>query len=272
MRVLGVDFTSAPTRRKPIVSLNCTFADKRLQAGDLAQIVRFEEFDQVLTAPGPWIAGIDFPFGQSRKFIDNIGWPRSWPSYVAHVHALGREGFRQALNTYRAGRPYGDKEHKRKTDQAAGSISPQKLYGVPVGLMFFEGAPRLLAAGVTIPYLQAGDPSRIVIEAYPGALARQLIGRRGYKSDTRKKQSESQRESRLAILAKITGDAFEDAFGFVVEARTELADDPSGDQLDALLCAIQATWAWNGRDERYGAPATVDPLEGWIPNLTLTTV
>jgi hypothetical protein len=138
--------------------------------------------------------------------------------------------------------------------------------------MFFEGAPRLLAAGVTIPYLQAGDPSRIVIEAYPGALARQLIGRRGYKSDTRKKQSESQRELRLEILAKITSDVFEDAFGFVVEARTELADDPSGDQLDALLCAIQATWAWNRRDERYGAPAIVDPLEGWIPNVTLTTV
>lgn len=248
------------------------FAEGMLRAGPLAEMTRFEQFEQALRAPGPWIAGIDFPFGQSRKFIENIGWPRTWSGYVAHAQALGREGFRAALNDYRASRPYGDKEHRRKTDEVVGSISPQKLYGVPVGLMFFEGAPRLLSAGVTIPHLQVGDPSRIVIEAYPGALARQLIGRCAYKSDTRKKQSESQLESRLAIVDKITSDTFADAFGFAVEARTGLADDPSGDQVDALLCAIQATWAWSRRDERYGAPATVDPLEGWIPNLTPTTV
>jgi hypothetical protein len=52
--------------------------------------------------------------------------------------------------------------------------------------MFFEGLPRLLDAGVTIPYVQVGDPRRIVVEAYPGVLARQLIGRRSYKSAARK--------------------------------------------------------------------------------------
>ena len=126
-----------------------------------------------------------------------MGWPRTWAGYVARVQRLGRQGFCDALNAYRARRAYGDKEHKRKTDQAAGSISPQKLYGVPVALMFFEGAGRLRAAGVTIPYLQVGDPNRIVVEAYPGVFARQLIGRRAYKSDTKKKQSDSQREIRV---------------------------------------------------------------------------
>ena len=62
--------------------------------------------------------------------------------------------------------------NRRATDIAASSISPQKLYGVPVGLMFFEGAPRLMRLGVTIPGLQSGDPERIVVEAYPGVLAR----------------------------------------------------------------------------------------------------
>jgi hypothetical protein len=272
MRVLGVDFTSAPRRGKPITCLPCTLADGILQAGPLAEMTTFEHFEQMLRAPGPWIAGIDFPFGQSRKFVENVGWPGTWAGYVAHVQRLGRQGFCDALTVYRASRSYGDKEHKRETDQAAGSISPQKLYGVPVALMFFEGATRLLAAGVTIPYLQAGDPDRVVIEAYPGVLARQLIGRRGYKNDTRKKQSESQRESRRAMLAKITSGGLEDAFGLAVEAPAELADDPSGDRLDALLCAIQAAWAWNRRDERYGAPETVDPLEGWIADPTLITV
>ena len=95
---------------------------------------------------------------------------------------MSRQGFRDALDAYRAPRPAGEKEHRRATDIAAGSISPQKLYGTPVGLMFFEGVPRIKAAGVTIPGLQLGDPERIVIEAYPGVLAgvlaRHLIGRR----------------------------------------------------------------------------------------------
>jgi hypothetical protein len=47
----------------------------------------------------------------------------------------------------------------------AGSISPQKLYGTPVALMFFEGAPRLLRSGVSIPHMHAGDPERMVVEA-----------------------------------------------------------------------------------------------------------
>jgi capsular polysaccharide biosynthesis protein len=59
---------------------------------------------------------------------------------------------------------------------------------VPVGLIFFEGAPRLVRLGVTIPALRSGDWERIVVEAYPGVLARQLIGRAGYKTDNIRKQ------------------------------------------------------------------------------------
>ena len=91
------------------------------------------------------------------------------------------------------------------TDKAAGAISPQKLYGTPVGLMFFEGAPRLSAAGVTIPGLQAGDPERIVVEAYPGVLARALIGRRGYKQDTKAKQTAEQAQARRDLLSALSG-------------------------------------------------------------------
>lgn len=44
-----------------------------------------------------------------------------------------------------------------------------------------------------------------------------------------------------------------------------LADDPSGDGLDALLCAIQAAWGYTERDHDFGAPASgYDRLEGWI--------
>jgi hypothetical protein len=222
--------------------------------------------------PGPWIAGIDFPFGQSRKFIANIGWPNAWADYVAHTESLGREGFRDALDNYRRKRPFGDKEHRRATDVAASSISTQKLYGVPVGLMFFEGASRLLQSGVTIPMLHSGDPARIVVEAYPGVLARHLIGRDGYKNDSVRKQTKKQYQVRCSLLDCILRGEIEASYGLRVEASSSLAEDPSGDQLDALLCAIQAAWAFTMRDRGYGAPYGADTPEGWIadPNLCRT--
>jgi hypothetical protein len=222
-------------------------------------------FEATLAKPGPWIAGIDFPFGQSRRFIENIDWPSSWAAYVRHAEQLGRSGFREALNSYKQNRIAGDKEHRRETDKAAGSISPQKLYGVPVGLMFFEGAPRLLSQGVTIPHLYEGDSQRITIEAYPSVIARHFIGRRSYKNDTPKKQTQDQCDARCSLLQALRKQA-RLLYGFSVVAPDNICEDQSADHLDALLCAVQAAWAWQRRDNRFGAPETVDWLEGWIAN------
>jgi hypothetical protein len=224
----------------------------------------FNEFEAALHVPGPWIAGIDFPFGQSRTFINNIGWPGTWAAYVTHAYSLGKERYCAALNSYKAFRAKGDKEHRRETDCFAGAISPQKINGIPVGLMFFEGAPRLVKAGVFIPHIQIGDTSRVVVEAYPALIARRLLGRRPYKNDRKNKQSKEQHEARSEIIKRLNqGDLYAD-FNFRVENSLTLTDDPTGDQLDTLLCAIQAAWAWTCRDAGYGAPAAVDPLEGWI--------
>jgi len=137
--------------------------------------------------------------------------------------------------------------------------------------MFFEGAPRLVCSGVTIPVLQSGDPARIVVEAYPGVMARQLVGRSGYKNDNPRKQTEEQHQTRRAILDHILNGQIEASYGLFVKASKNLADDPSGDQLDALLCAIQAAWAWTMRERDYGAPLDTDPLEGWIADPSLRT-
>jgi hypothetical protein len=217
-----------------------------------------------LVLPGPWIAGIDFPFGLPRKFIENIGWPLTWTGYVEHARKLRRRGFRDALDTYRSTRPAGDKEHRRATDIAAGSISPQKLYGTPVGLMFFEGAQRLRDSGVTIPGLLAGDPEHIVVETCPGMLARAIIGRRSYKQDTRSKQTTQQKQARKDLLREIVDRATKPLYGFNVNVTMDLTTDPGGDQLDALLCAIQAASAWRQRTNHFGIPENTDPLEGWI--------
>jgi Protein of unknown function (DUF429) len=264
MNVLGIDFTSRPTRRKPISCLHCILEGDVLRAGDLEKWTDFDAFELALQRPGPWIAGIDFPFGQARRFIETIGWPRGWRNYVRHAQSLTRSEFREELNAYRRTRRSGDKEHRRQTDIAAGSVSPQKLYGVPVGLMFFEGAPRLLASNVTIPVLQDGDPKRIVVEAYPGVLARQLIGNRSYKQDTRKKQTPEQLRARIDLLEGIVNGRLHNRYSLGVKAQRELCEDPGGDHLDALLCAIQAAWAWQMGLTGFRAPNRIDPLEGWI--------
>jgi hypothetical protein len=269
VRVFGIDFTSRPTRRKPITCLECLLDGRHLRAGRLTEWSSFDGFERALRRAGPWISGMDFPFGQARRFIETIGWPETWAAYVEHAAALGRDGFRAALDAYRAGRSAGDKEHRRACDLAAGSISPQKLYGTPVGLMFFEGAPRLSAAEVSIPGLQQGDPDRVVVEAYPGVLARKLIGRRPYKQDSRSKQSPAQARAREDLLAAVVGGALLPDYGLAVSAPARLAADPGADHLDALLCAVQAAWAWRRRDTGYGLPADLDPLEGWIADPSL---
>jgi len=268
MDVSGIDFTSAPGRRKPITCLHCRLEDNVLRAGDLEEWTDFEAFEQALRRPGPWIAGLDFPFGQARRFIETIGWPQNWHGYVGHARSLGRRGFREALETYRRARAAGNKEHRRETDRLAGSISPQKLYGVPVALMFFEGAPRLASSGVTIPHLQEGDPERIVVEAYPGVLARQIT-RQPYKNDSKARQTTDQHSARREILAALCNGHAQEHYGLDVEAPEALCDDPGGDHLDALLCAVQAGWAWIHRERGFGTPLSPDRLEGWIADPSL---
>lgn len=264
MDVYGIDFTSRPRTGKPITCLHCRLDGESLRARELEKHATFESFEEVLRRPGPWIAGIDFPFGQARRFIETIDWPISWADYVEYVGTLSRGDFCKELTSYREQRQPRDKEHRRRTDEMSGSVSPQKLYGVPVGLMFFEGAPRLLASGVTLPHhRRAGDPERLVVEAYPGVLARQLIGRRPYKSDARSRQTSARADARLEIVKAVQHEGAA-RFGFAVDACASLCDDPAGDALDALLCAVQAAWAWNRRDQGFGAPPDVDAQEGWI--------
>lgn len=49
---------------------------------DLKSLPSFEAFEDVLRKPCPWIAGIDFPFGLSQRFVENIGWSTTWQGYV----------------------------------------------------------------------------------------------------------------------------------------------------------------------------------------------
>jgi hypothetical protein len=262
--VLGVDFTSAPRPRKPVIVARGRLADAFVLDA-IEALADWPTFEQLLAAPGPWIGGFDFPFGLPREAVRDLGWPLDWHGLVGHCATMGRTAFRQALEAYRASRPQGNKYPHRVTDLPARSHSPVKLVNPPVALMFLEGAPRLAAAGVTIPGLAAGDPERVAVEAYPGLAARAIVSA-SYKSDEARKQTPERRRARRAIVSRLERD--NGPFGFRLDAAPtlvrSLADDPTGDRLDAVLAAMQAAWCLRRRTRNYGLPDSIDPIVGWI--------
>ena len=268
MKILGMDFTSAPTRRKPITLAVCAFNGEVLCVLNVQALHDFAAFEAVLAEDGPWIAGIDFPFGQPRRLVENLGWPKKWTGYVEHVALLGKQGFEGAIRAYSAARPPGDKQHRRAVDVVANSRSPMMLAGVPVGKMFFQGAPRLLAAPCSIVPLRPTAGSRVIVEAYPALVARRWTAGQGYKSDDRRKQNEAKTAARRAIIAGLQSPALAQAYGFSLELPMNLAErmvlEHSADSVDAVLCAVQAAWAFGRRNEGFGIPAGCDLLEGWI--------
>ena len=269
--VYGIDFISVPRRTKPITALECKLVEDVLEIVEMHLWENFDDFEEFLEGPPsgpPWIASIDFPFGMSCRFIGNMGWPANWADYVAQKveQLVCRQAWRNVLDDYKRDRKRGDKEHRRLTDAPAGSVSPQKQYGVPVALMFFEGAPRLRAADVLIPGLQDGPLDRVVVEGYPGVAARSLIGRISYKAESPSKQTEAQCQARKLIRDRLLGHKGYDIYGIHVRnpPNIDFVTDPAGDYLDALLCATQAAWAWHNGPPNFGLPGPICPTEGWI--------
>lgn len=217
----------------------------------------FLSFEAFLKRPGPWVGGFDFPFGLPLELVKDLGWPRQWKPLVRLCDSLSRRELRGILDGYRATRPVGRKYAHRATDGPAGSSSPMKLVNPPVALMFQEGAPRLLEAGVHIPGLAQGDRSRVALEAYPGLFARFVVGRVSYKSDTRAEHTAGRRTARIEILKKLE-------IKTTKQLQQQLIEDGSGDALDAAICAGQAAAAWQLRSRNFGLPDNVAPCEGWI--------
>jgi hypothetical protein len=141
------------------------------------------------------------------------------------------------------------------------------LFRVPVGKMFYQGAPRLLASGVRVEPCRRNGDERVAVEAYPAVVARRFLGRTAYKRDAAPDTPE-RRSARETLLRGLESTALSEVYGFAVEMdarwRDEFVRDPSADALDSLLCAVQAAWAHEKREERYGVPSECDPDEGWI--------
>ncbi|HLZ61432.1 MAG TPA: DUF429 domain-containing protein, partial [Ktedonosporobacter sp.] len=160
------------------------------------------------------------------------------------------------------------KLHLRATDQLAGAISPMMLHRVPVGKMFFQGATRLYHSPVSILPCRPTSDTRIAVEGYPALVARKLIGKRSYKSDMHSQQTIEKAMARREIVKGLRSEQLQEWYGMSVAIPDDsgelLIKDAMGDMLDAVLCALQAGWAYMQRERGYGIPAECDRDEGWI--------
>ncbi len=282
MRVLGCDFSSRPTARKPI-----TMALGRLLAGDTVVLQELLEFasldawaawlarpaDAAQSAQSAWVGGFDLPFGLPRELVEQLGWPTDWAACMDHYAGLTRQSLREQFKAFCAARPAGGKFAHRATDGPAGASPSMKWVNPPVAYMLHAGLPLLRAAGVHLPGLQRpgeGDARRVALEAYPGMLARAVIGRLSYKSDEPARQTPERHQARVQLLAALESGDNPLALRLRIDAeeiRNQLLADGSGDRLDAVICMLQAAWAAARHaqgDALYGLPHDLDPLEGWI--------
>jgi hypothetical protein len=266
VQLVGCDFSSSPSRRKPIVLALGSVTGARVVLLELKQLASLADFAGWLAQPGPWIGGFDFPFGLPRALVEHLGWPSQWRECIEHYASLTRADIRTTFAAFCDARPAGAKFAHRAFDKLAGSSPSMKWVNPPVAYMLHAALPLLLQAGVHIPGLHAGDTQRVALEAYPGLLARELIGRRSYKNDDKAKQTPERLIARKDLLTALENG--QTRLGLRIKLthaqRDSLVHDASGDSLDAVLCMVQAAWAYGHGAPRYGLPVDLDPLEGWI--------
>lgn len=263
MQLHGIDFTSAPTRRKAITIASGELENGQFVLHSLNALHDFSSFSAWLARPGPWLGAFDFPFSLPRELVEHLGWPDQWPLLIRHIAAMTRSELRVIFKAFCDARPIGNKFAHRATDLPAGSSSPMKWVNPPVAYMLHAGAPLLLEAGVSVYTLHGGDLSRIALEAYPGLVARSIT-RASYKSDERIKQTQARRDVRIRIVEALEKGEYGLGIPLVAGSlRDELIEDAGADLLDAAMCGLLAAWAWQRRDQHYGLPPH-DPLEGWI--------
>jgi hypothetical protein len=94
--LLGCDFSSAPTSRKPIVIALGSHHKGRVQLAKLEYIDSLDAFEAWLQQPANWIGAFDFPFSLPRELVEHLGWPLEWPALITHYASMSRAMYLQA--------------------------------------------------------------------------------------------------------------------------------------------------------------------------------
>ncbi len=98
--LLGCDFSSSPSKRKPIV---LALGERRGDAVVLDRIEKIptlEAFGRWLAQPADWVGGFDVPFGLPRELVEHLGWPLQWADCMAHYASLSRAQIRETFAAF----------------------------------------------------------------------------------------------------------------------------------------------------------------------------
>jgi len=268
--LLGCDFSSSPSKRKTIVNAWGSLAAGVLRLDRLERFAALDAWALGLRQ-GNWFGAFDLPFGLPRELVRTLGWPLDWQACMDHYAALSRSDIRDAFAAFCDARPVGSKFAHRATDGPAGSSPSMKWVNPPVAFMLHAGVPLLRNARAYFPGLQPPqlDAQRVALEAYPGLLARELLGGRSYKNDAVAKQTPERLIARKDLIhaLELGQTRLHLRLRLTHAQRDSLADDATGDTLDAVLCLVQAAWGqmrYAAGDALCGLPPGLDPLEGWI--------
>ena len=268
--LLGCDFSSSPSKRKTIVNAWGSLAAGVLRLDRLERFAALDAWALGLRQ-GNWFGAFDLPFGLPRELVRTLGWPMDWQACMDHYASLSRSDIRDAFAAFCDARPVGSKFAHRATDGPAGSSPSMKWVNPPVAFMLHAGVPLLRNARAYFPGLQPPqlDAQRVALEAYPGLLARELLGGRSYKNDAVAKQTPERLIARKDLIhaLELGQTRLHLRLRLTHAQRDSLADDATGDTLDAVLCLVQAAWGqmrYAAGDALCGLPPGLDPLEGWI--------
>ena len=290
MKVYGIDFSSAPSKKKPIavaecwlrgsVSESCSYNE--LSLSNFHSIESLDLFEEFLSQRGPWVGGFDLPFSMPRDLIEYFNWPSRWDIFTKFYCSLDKKVIKKFFIKWCSTKKYGEKFAYRSTDKASKSSPAMRWVNPPVAWMMHAGIERMRKEGLIFPAHQKnfnpmqekkdinrfmmGDcdyHNRLAFEVYPALTAR-VVSTNPYKNDNKNKDSLVRIMMRKNIVKHLRyGKA-----GLSTKLKSSLAlqnrmiTDYKGDYLDAAICALQAAEVLKMRN--FGFPKNLDTLEGWI--------
>lgn len=250
MRLAGVDFTSAPSKRKPIVVCTGVLLNGRVSQVDLRSLSTPALFRDFLGTFSFDRLGVDAPLALPLEFLQTIG-VGSWEDSIRWATSLEKGEYFAIIRAFVSSRPSGNKEPKRACDKAIGAASPLKLYNPGVGWMHFALAKHLSEVNAAVLPFQKAEGHRSVVEVYPGAFAKKRLSNVSYKNDP---VGDVDRPQRRQVLI----DALEEWMDLSPDLRLLAREDDQGDVLDSLIALAQTAFSINET-----VPASCAE-EGWI--------
>jgi len=307
MIIYGIDFSSSPSPKasrakdaKWMYLASCKLEGNCLTVTSLTPLNGkkaddYTELKTLLSLDGPWVAGIDVPFGMPIECVEYFQWilaedpEQNWTKYVERVRQMKtRKEFKKKIGDWRhptklkkqksVDVPTDEKESVRKyrlIDRLIKSQSPMNCVRPAVGSMFFEACGLLSANAASIPPVRLmNEEDRQIVETYPRMVVDRLL-----EESKEYKEADGLEDVREQIVKRLSDSGesslIQQWYGLTVamdeNTANECVADKAGDKIDSVLCAVQAAWA--SRQDRFGIPQFnssvlngIVALEGWVPD------